>query len=905
MTKCNADMKRILYSAVLLAAFASAPSALCQAAENRTEYAAQDVHFITDAKYRAAVDAAYAKRVALIGADFCKAKELSGASSAEKEALRFLYAYMPLADATDYPALFYLNNVRASEKAKREMPWGRLVPELLYRHFVLPVRVNNEALDSARWVFYGELQSRVKALPMKDAILEVNHWCHEHVTYRPSDARTSSPLATIRTAFGRCGEESTLLVAALRAVGIPARQVYTPRWAHTDDNHAWVEAWADGKWWFLGACEPEPVLNLGWFNAPASRAMLMHTRVFGDYQGPEEVLLATPCNTEINLISNYADTRNIDFSIVDENGLPASGARVDFCIYNYAEFCPVVTKYTAADGHVALSAGRGDMMVWASKGGKYGFAKASFASGGAVTVRLSNDAAAKASAGGAQRDSFDIVPPPENARMPYVSAEQRTENNRRFEYEDSLRHAYTATFLTHETAMETLRSKGADASEADMERMAGYLVKAQGNHEVILGFLYAHCLQGLAADRNRALDMLATLSDKDLRDITPEILEDNIAVTAAQPSPRVESEMITRPFKRFFNDEIKPKQREAFRQNPQLLVSWINKNICINPDSASLMIAQTPVGAYQYRITDRRSRSILFVDMARSFGVEARVDGVTQKTQYMKDGAWVDVNFDGKPAKSAPQGTLRLGYKANGAVDDPKYFSHFTISRINADGTTTLLDYPSSAITWSNTFRQGIQLDAGQYILVSGMRLASGSVMAETQLFTIDEGGETQVELHLRTSPTEVSVIGSFNSEAKIHTLDGKEVSILSQTGRGYFCVGLIGVGQEPTNHALKDIAKVADRFEEWGRPLVLLFEEEAAARKFSAAEFPGLPNNIIWGIDHGGSVRREISANMKLSTPSLSPIFFISDTFNRVVFLRQGYTISLGEQMEQVIRGI
>lgn len=82
---------------------------------------------------------------------------------------------------------------------------------------------------------------------MRNAILEVNHWCHEKAVYQPSDARTSSPLATVRTAYGRCGEESTFLVAALRSVGIPARQVYTPRWAHTDDNHAWVEAWADGN----------------------------------------------------------------------------------------------------------------------------------------------------------------------------------------------------------------------------------------------------------------------------------------------------------------------------------------------------------------------------------------------------------------------------------------------------------------------------------------------------------------------------------------------------------------------------------------------------------------------------------------------------------------------------------
>lgn len=145
-------------------------------------------------------------------------------------------------------------------------PWGDQIPDELFRHFVLPIRVNNENLDDSRRVFYGELKDRVKHLSMKDAILEVNHWCHEKVVYRPSDARTSSPLASVKTAYGRCGEESTFTVAALRSVGIPARQVYTPRWAHTDDNHAWVEAWADGQWYFFGACEPEPVLNLGWFN---------------------------------------------------------------------------------------------------------------------------------------------------------------------------------------------------------------------------------------------------------------------------------------------------------------------------------------------------------------------------------------------------------------------------------------------------------------------------------------------------------------------------------------------------------------------------------------------------------------------------------------------------------------
>ena len=183
----------------------------------------------------------------------------------------WLISQINIADSIDHPRQFWEQNVVMSLRARNEMPWGKNIPQREWLHFVLPVRVNNEALDSSRSVFYRELAPRIKNMTMEQAALEINHWAHEKATYRPSDSRTSSPLATVRTTFGRCGEESTLGVAAMRAAGIPARQVYTPRWAHTDDNHAWVEVWVDNKWRFLGACEPEPVLDLGWFNAPASQ----------------------------------------------------------------------------------------------------------------------------------------------------------------------------------------------------------------------------------------------------------------------------------------------------------------------------------------------------------------------------------------------------------------------------------------------------------------------------------------------------------------------------------------------------------------------------------------------------------------------------------------------------------
>lgn len=867
-------MKRILISASLFAL---------------TLTAGAQGSFITDTQYRAGMESLFNQRIKTVGKKFYNTKK-EKLTADEQEALKFLYAYMPLADVTDYPTSFYADNVRLSFKARNEMSWGKNVPELLFRHFVLPIRVNNEPLDASRAYFYKELKERIKNLSMHDAILEINHWCHEKVTYQPADARTSSPLQTLRTATGRCGEQSTFAVAALRAMGIPARQVYTPRWAHTDDNHAWVEAWADGKWYFLGACEPEPVLNLGWFNAPASRAMLMHTRAFGNYNGPEEVLQRTNNFTEINLTSNYAPTAEVKFEVKDTDGKPVSGAKVEFKIYNYAEFYTAVTKQTDAQGRTSLSAGMGDLLIWASKDGKYGYSKASFGKDNTVTITLNHNMLSDKSKASFEEETFNIVPPAENAKTPYVSDEMRKENNRRFAYEDSIRKAYTATFLTKEQA------------EKINPRATEYLVKARGNKQTIIDFLARH-----KDNEARALGILATLSDKDLRDIPAEILEDNFTAKTNQLSPRVEDEMISIPFKNYIEKAFAGKTSEMFRKDPTALVTWINKNIRIAPEYNALQIAQTPVGVMESKTTDERSRDIFFVDVARSLGIEARKDVVTGKVQYKKDGKWMDVKFESKEQATASTGKLVLTYEPTAFLDDPKYYNHFTISRI-VNGSPQLMNFEEgqadmgNGTCWSNTFKNGYSFDTGTYMLTTGTRLASGSVLAATRIFNIEKGKTTTLPLDIRQDANDVSVIGQFNSESII-SKDGKDVSILSQTGRGYYILAVLGVGQEPTNHALHDIEKERAAFESWGRPVVLLFESEADAKKFQKDEFGSLPSTVQYAIDKNGAIREQIAREMKLQSKTQMPMFIIADTFNRVVFSSQGYTIGLGEQMKNVFK--
>lgn len=878
-------------------------------------FSCSESHFLKEEAYRNQVLQDFEqKQQALPDGNLFAILSGDSLSLSEREALMFLYAYMPIGDIADYPGEYYLGNIRLSEQARREMPWGKTVTDELFRHFVLPVRVNNENLDESREVFYGELKERVKGLSMKDAILEVNHWCHEKVVYRPSDARTSSPLASVKTAYGRCGEESTFTVAALRSVGIPARQVYTPRWAHTDDNHAWVEAWADGKWYFFGACEPEPVLNLGWFNAPASRGMLMHTKVFGRYNGPEEIMLETPNYTEINVIDNYAPTGKAVVMVTDADGQPVTGAKVDFKVYNYAEFYTVATKYTGADGQVSLTAGKGDMLVWGSKDGKFGYAKLSFGKDDKLVLALDKKE------GESYALDLDIVPPAEGVNLPEVTPEQRKENDLRLAKEDSIRNAYVATMMTEERAKDALAKF--NLSNEDKEKMVKMLVASRGNYRTLLAFME---LATVDKKEEFALALLQQLSAKDWRDVqlidlmdylieTPDFQRLGVQASAELVNPRVENEMLT-AYRCFFNSAFPQKEVESFVEEPSRLVEWCKKEIKINNELNSQRIPISPVGVWKARVADEKSRDIFFVAMARTFGIPAQIDKVTGKVQYMnKEGHTIDVDFAESTPVQAATGLLRATYKPIRSLPDPKYYSHFTLSKFK-DGVFQLLNYDEgdadmgAGTTWSNLLKNGTQLDAGYYMLVTGTRMASGAVLSKVTFFTIEPDKTTTVDLVMRESEEQVQVIGNFNSESLYIPISNDSLStaqsLLQTCGRGYFVVGVLGVGQEPTNHALRDIAALGSDFEKWGRKIVFLFPSEEQYKKFHAAEFQGLPSTITYGLDMDNSIQQQIAKSMNLSNRNILPMFIIADTFNRVVFVSQGYTIGLGEQLMKTVHGL
>ena len=872
----------------------------------------EEKHFISDEAYRTQMMEDFNARKSVLeaaGVDL----DAMGLTLAEKEAMQFLYSYMPLGDIVNKDPEYYLDHYHMTMKACDEMPWGGTVPERELRHFVLPVRVNNENLDSARYVFYEELAPRIKDMNMHDAVLEINHWCHEKAVYMPSDRRTSSPLATIKTAYGRCGEESTLLVAALRSVGIPARQVYTPRWAHTDSNHAWVEAWVDGQWYFLGACEPEPVLNLGWFNAPASRGMLMHTNVFGKYNGPEEIVRETALYTEINVIEHYApESASAYVTVVDMDGNPVEDAKVTFKIYNYSEFNSVAYKLTDAEGKTSLTAGLGDMMIHVSKDGRFGFKKITYGKDTDVVIALEYEEGSDIA-----HIEMEVVPPVENAQLPEVTDEQRAENTRRMEYEDSLRNAYVATFFTAQTGLEHAEKFETKYFSDQDQRISDLLVASRGNHKEITDFLEEADQKDRLVD---ALELLESLAEKDLRDTPKSVLDDHLyfgEINCVRPnvlSPRVDTELL-RPYREYFQNNIPQSLADTIKCNTALFVKWCKDNLTMYDDISLRYVQLDPRKVWETRLADKGSREIFFVAACRSFYVEAWMDPVTRVVKFVdeKDMLVYDVDFDAEEQIVAPNGKLKLTYNEIPLLDDPKYQTHFTISKY-VDGEFQLQNYSG---TWAELFREPRWMDCGYYMLVSGSRMSGGNVFTDVEFFTIEEGKTTVKELVMRDIADQIRVIGSFDSEMKytaiVPTETGDchfdraqrvEKSVLETTGRGYFAVALVDYGTEPTNHAFMDISAVKDELEAWGRPILVVFATEDDYRKFRAQDF-NLPSTVHFGIDINGQMRDMIATEMKLQNGGRLPLIVMADTFNRVVFFSQGYSIGLGESLVRTSKAL
>lgn len=287
-----------------------------------------------------------------------------------RDAMTFLAAWLPQSDLASMTADDLLDNVALAVQAHEETPWAKEVPYDVWLAFVLPHRCAQEPFEKYRRPFHDELAPRVAKLPsLREAALEVNRWCHENATFQPTSARDQGPLTTRKRGIGRCEEEMILYIAVARSVGIPARPVFTRYWPFMDNNHAWVEVYADGGWHYLGACEPAADLDQAWFSEAASRAGMVVTMAYGVLQGPQ-VYRTGRSFSILNTTSVYGETGRLRVRI-EREGNPVPNRDAFACVFNFGGLRTLTRMITGEDGHAEVELGTGDYVVVAGEGEAY------------------------------------------------------------------------------------------------------------------------------------------------------------------------------------------------------------------------------------------------------------------------------------------------------------------------------------------------------------------------------------------------------------------------------------------------------------------------------------------------------------------------------------------------------
>ena len=708
---------------------------------------------------------------------------LDGLTEEEKLLCRLAYGTLPASDALVSLEVM-LDYVRHALYLRRESPFAKDIPEDLFLHFVFYPRINSEDISPCRSFFHGLLKSRIQGLSQEEAILEINRWCAEQVTYQASNDRTESPRTAYFSGIGRCGEESTFAVSALRSVGIPARQIYVPFWAHCDDNHAWVEVYSQGKWHFLGACEPEPILNRGWFTDASSRAPLVCYRRFFDFTGEataEDACIDTDgCCTLLNVTHHYAPVSRLTISVVSSDGTPAAGAQVVLSVVNMAAFSTVARLTTDENGMCCIDTGRVSLHaeVWTEEG----CASENITVSGDCQLLLT----LKPEPEIGEPLFFDCYAPaavPLNRTV--LTPRQQQENNEILSRCASIRKARIEGYYLPEY----------DALPQPWQKI---LHLAAGNANE----LYRLYQQANQQERELYLAMLEAMETKDYRDTPASLLENHLRLALPyrnQPHfveeilcPRLQHEMLEcwrGPISAFFTEA----EKKAFVSNPEGLMDYLNTHFPAGALRYYATLSVQPTVSLKLGHTDEKGRRLLFVAILRTLGIPSRINPSDGGAEYYRDGAYHRVSSEASTASAQLELLPEAGKRF-------VYGSHYALSRKTPGGYQSL-----------QSPGDGFRMDLlpGDYRLLTTTRMPNGSQQCILSRFRLAAGEKRSVSLRLR-EPSPEEMLGRGTVEPFTLKNEKGQAVPSSRLLQGKTVLIYLDVRKEPTEHILNEIIAAA-----------------------------------------------------------------------------------------------
>ncbi len=892
---------------------------------------------------------------------------LAGCTEDEAQALTFLYSAMPISDLLDYPASLFLAYAKHGVFLWNQGAFAGRVPEKLFANYVLHYRINNEDITDTRGFFHDRINEAVdlnaaSSGTMYQTAVDVNYWCAREATYRSTDGRTQNPRTMYGTAAGRCGEESTFAVTALRSIGIPARQIYAPLWTHCDDNHAWVELWCDGKWYFLGACEPEEALNRGWFTGPAYRAVMLHSRWFGK-DAPEDRQVGPKGMARVlNHMERYAHTVELEVKVEDEKGSPVPNAKVDFQVLNHGAFGSVAVVYTDSEGAdcgiARLTTGSGDLYISVSadvesepgagftgrKGSEkklYGETMVSLGKIGNVGDKaISSDSLDNARGTDSQVHNraeqckvvlkaapecwegwknMDIHAPEAGDMYDVVlTAEQQKTGEKRLAEAAQYRQKKNESFYNEREAGRVLgRFDGKEREEVEE-----ILYKAHSNIDEIVRFLEwdgdcflpaAYRMQpGESRQKNGKESwkqkVLNTLWEKDYWDIKADVLTD-CCMNAFAYAESVPEEIFYRYLlcPRVSIEMLQPCRMALKKYWEEYTDDSVKKSLRQNPGCLPELVDRWVISIPEQEYEDLITSSL---GCLRG-GVGSR---------HSKEVLCVNLyRALGIPARLNPVDG-KVEYWENGEFVSCNGEEKSCTLTLCEDGTLKLSDWEHYSLErfeedgfrrfglWGQMFHaedseMELHVTPGIYRIVTTNRKKDGDQLAEMAVFVIEKGESRKVTLSMRETPLEDMLTHVKVEDFALRTIEGQEdagmLSVLASSGKALFL--WLGVTREPTEHILNELYDRKEEFASLKTPVYAILKAPEDLENVTLHRtLEALPMIHTLLDDFGENYRRLAEAVGQ--EPGKLPLAVILNGQQECIYSDAGYNVGLADMLYKIL---
>jgi transglutaminase-like putative cysteine protease len=851
---------------------------------------------------------------------------LIGQVGERKIAAEFLVANMPTVDLVSMRASDLEENLEYAFRAREELPWAADVPFELFLHYVLPHRVTQEPYESWRPALFEAMKTRLAGCTtMTDAAIAANYWCGQRTGFKQTEFRDQNVNSTLRSGQGRCEELMIVLISSLRAAGIPARPCSAPWWVVNDNNHAWVEVWADGYWYYAGGCEPAPALDRAWFGGPAQRAGVVVSTMYGHpemYPTGEAVSRVMDNMAIINSTEVYAAPDEVLVTVLGPDRRPVPDCPVALSVFNYGGLRSLLVQETDESGQTTFVMGIGDFFVTA--GNDDGRAHAIVT----ATPGADNDLTLTLERGTAPEAAFWLRYPTaaEAARYKAARPNAKPEAKRVFEPDLGTPEERDLYKPGKDVLLDQVlvRADDPDAWKAILE-------DSRANWRQIAGALKA-ARPRLHAD---LLSFMQGMSKVDRLEITAGTILDHVNWAAARRDRAMPEDLyrayvlagrIDREHVTAWRQDIGRTHADLAFGDPVATAEAVNAFLAtaVKPVTGSrLGPIMNPIQVLRARRGTEREIAIAAVGMLRTFNVPARKTAAANTVEFHDGMQWriftprdvdsmkllADAGDEAAVADADVEvpGRVALTLMRDGEpIEASNRWPLFAVSRFEGGSWRPLRQFDVGTSGDATV----VTLPEGEYLISAGARNQNGDPYVHTQLIDLAAGGEVMIDWDLAL-PQDAGVF-RFEKVRELGAVpplivpdeQGEMVELAELVERSAVLLYFFRLDDEPSLRMVEQVRDVAPILREVGirtYGIVMPSEIGVPFDEFLAQYQPSFPIQIEMQDDPAYAQLSDPDGPARWEMPSV----MLLNRGGGVVLWMEGYELKIGELLQQASRQI